>query len=102
MAAEDNAAKYEGYANGEVLVTPQWLEEHLSDPAVRVIEVDVSPAAYDAGHIDGAVLWNVYSNWTATTSSPTGRRSKNSWPVPESARTRPWFSTATHPPWACG
>ncbi len=62
MAAEDNATKYEGYARGEVLVTPRWLEEHLNDPAMRVVEVDVSPAAYDAGHIDGAVLWNVYSD----------------------------------------
>ena len=41
---------------------PQWLDAHLQDPQVRVIEVDVSPAAYDAGHIDGAVLWNVYQD----------------------------------------
>jgi thiosulfate/3-mercaptopyruvate sulfurtransferase len=27
---------------------------------LRVIEVDVSPTEYDTGHIDGAVLWNVY------------------------------------------
>ena len=32
------------------------------DPHVRVIEVDVSPAAYRDGHIDGAVLWNIYSD----------------------------------------
>ena len=62
MAAQDTTTKYEGYVRGEVLVTPQWLEEHLHDPALRVVEVDVSPAAYDAGHIDGAVLWNVYSD----------------------------------------
>ncbi len=41
---------------------PQWLEDHLTDPDVRVVEVDVSPAAYDSGHIDGAVLWNVYTD----------------------------------------
>jgi thiosulfate/3-mercaptopyruvate sulfurtransferase len=29
---------------------------------VRVIEVDVSPAAYDTGHIPGALLWNVYKD----------------------------------------
>jgi thiosulfate/3-mercaptopyruvate sulfurtransferase len=46
----------------EVLVGPQWLEDHLADPRVRVVEVDVSPAAYDRGHIDGAVLWNVYTD----------------------------------------
>ena len=44
------------------LVDPQWLEAHLSDPGVRVVEVDVSPTAYDEGHIDGAVLWNVYAD----------------------------------------
>jgi thiosulfate/3-mercaptopyruvate sulfurtransferase len=45
-----------------VLVDAQWLEAHLSDPDVRVVEVDVSRAAYDEGHIDGAVLWNVYAD----------------------------------------
>jgi thiosulfate/3-mercaptopyruvate sulfurtransferase len=56
MTAQATTTKY------EVLVTPQWLEEHLLEPALRVVEVDVSPAAYDAGHIDGAVLWNIYSD----------------------------------------
>jgi len=45
-----------------VLVTPDWLEDHLWDPTLRLIEVDVSPAAYDEWHIEGAVLWNVYSD----------------------------------------
>ena len=46
---------------GRVLVDPEWLEKHLGDPGVRVVEVDVGPAAYEEGHIQGAVLWNVYS-----------------------------------------
>jgi thiosulfate/3-mercaptopyruvate sulfurtransferase len=62
MAAGQDATKYQGYARSEVLVAPQWLDEHLHDPALRVVEVDVSPAAFDAGHIEGAVLWNVYSD----------------------------------------
>jgi len=45
-----------------VLVDPAWLEARLGDPAVRVVEVDVSRAAYDEWHIDGAVLWNVYAD----------------------------------------
>lgn len=45
-----------------VLVDPDWLAEHLSDPKVRVVEVDVSPAAYNDWHIDGAVLWNIYTD----------------------------------------
>jgi thiosulfate/3-mercaptopyruvate sulfurtransferase len=44
----------------DVLVEPDWLEAHLGDPTVRVVEVDVSAAAYEAGHVEGAVLWNIY------------------------------------------
>jgi thiosulfate/3-mercaptopyruvate sulfurtransferase len=51
-----------GDGGDAVLVDPRWLDAHLHDPQVRVVEVDVSPAAYDAGHIDGAVLWNVYQD----------------------------------------
>ena len=45
-----------------VLVDAAWLQAHLTDPRVRVIEVDVSAAAYNDWHIDGAVLWNVYAD----------------------------------------
>jgi thiosulfate/3-mercaptopyruvate sulfurtransferase len=45
-----------------VLVSPEWLEAHLHDPVVRVVEVDVSSLAYDEWHIDTAVLWNVYQD----------------------------------------
>ena len=48
--------------SGAVLVDPGWLHAHLSDPRVRVVEVDVSRAAYDDWHIDGAVLWNIYAD----------------------------------------
>jgi len=44
------------------LVDAAWLAAHLDDPDVRVIEIDVSAAAYAAWHIDGAVLWNVYTD----------------------------------------
>jgi thiosulfate/3-mercaptopyruvate sulfurtransferase len=44
------------------LAQPEWLAAHLRDPAVRVVEVDVSSRAYDEWHIDGAVLWNVYQD----------------------------------------
>jgi len=42
------------------LVDAAWLDAHLRDPAVRVVEVDVSRRAHDEWHIDGAVLWDVY------------------------------------------
>jgi thiosulfate/3-mercaptopyruvate sulfurtransferase len=46
------------YAHPEVLVSSEWLAEHLADPEVRIVEVDVDTAAYDAGHIPGAVAWS--------------------------------------------
>jgi thiosulfate/3-mercaptopyruvate sulfurtransferase len=39
-----------------------WIASHLNDPSVRFVEVDVSAAAYKAGHIPGAVLWNAYTD----------------------------------------
>jgi thiosulfate/3-mercaptopyruvate sulfurtransferase len=35
---------------------------HLHDPDVRLIEVDVSRVAYDAGHLEGAILWDAYKD----------------------------------------
>ena len=43
-----------GYAK-PVLVSTEWLTEHLSDPHVVVAEVDENPDLYDEGHIPGAV-----------------------------------------------
>jgi thiosulfate/3-mercaptopyruvate sulfurtransferase len=38
-----------------VLVTTQWLAEHLADPGLVVAEVDEDPDLYEEGHIRGAV-----------------------------------------------
>jgi thiosulfate/3-mercaptopyruvate sulfurtransferase len=46
------------YAHPEVLVSTQWVAEHLNDPKIRLVEVDVDTSAYDQGHIAGAVGWN--------------------------------------------
>jgi thiosulfate/3-mercaptopyruvate sulfurtransferase len=43
-----------GYAKA-VLVTTNWLDEHLKDSNVVVAEVDENPDLYDEGHIPGAV-----------------------------------------------
>jgi len=53
-------AREQGYANDTALVSTDWVAEHLNDPAVRLIEVDVDTTAYDQGHIAGAVGFN----WT--------------------------------------
>ena len=57
------------YANPDVLVVTDWLEEHLDDPTIRVIEVDEDTSAYEKGHIRGAVGWN----WTTDLHLPVGR-----------------------------
>ena len=44
-----------------VLVDADWAKAHIDDPNVRFVEVDVDTAAYDEGHIPGAVAWN----WTS-------------------------------------
>ena len=43
-------------------VGPEWIASHSDDPVVRFVEIDVSAAAYNAGHIPGAVLWNAYTD----------------------------------------
>ncbi|HSW94554.1 MAG TPA: sulfurtransferase [Patescibacteria group bacterium] len=47
-----------GYAHPEALVETDWLAEHAGDPNVRVFEVDVDTAAYDQGHVAGAIGLN--------------------------------------------
>ena len=51
-------AENKGYAHPEALVDADWVEAHLNDPKVRLIEVDVDTNAYDQGHISGAVGFN--------------------------------------------
>ena len=38
----------------DVLVDTQWVENHLSDESIRVVEVDENPALYAEAHIPGA------------------------------------------------
>ena len=58
-----------GYAKPDALVETDWLEEHVKDPGIRVIEVDEDTEAYEKGHIDGAVGWN----WTTDLHAKVGR-----------------------------
>ena len=45
----------------DVLVDADWAQQHIGDPSIRFVEVDVDTAAYDEGHIPGAIGWN----WTS-------------------------------------
>jgi len=58
------------YANPEALVSTAWLEQHLEEPDVVVVEVDEDTGLYaDPGHIPGAVLWD----WNADLHHPVQR-----------------------------
>ncbi len=50
------------YAHPSVLVDTQWLENHLNDPNVRIIEVNMSPEPYKNARIPGAVFWNIFTD----------------------------------------
>ena len=43
-----------GYAN-DVLVSTDWVEQHLQDPNIRLVEVDEDILLYETGHAPGAV-----------------------------------------------
>jgi thiosulfate/3-mercaptopyruvate sulfurtransferase len=45
----------DGYANPEVLIETNELQDRLDDPKIAVVEVDEDTGAYDKGHIPGAV-----------------------------------------------
>jgi thiosulfate/3-mercaptopyruvate sulfurtransferase len=61
------------YANPDVLVSTDWLEEHLGDDDIRVIEVDEDTNAYEKGHIRGAVGWD----WNSDLHTAVGRDYKD-------------------------
>jgi thiosulfate/3-mercaptopyruvate sulfurtransferase len=59
----------QAYAHPEVLVTTDWAQQHLNDPDLRFIEVDVDTTAYQQGHIPGAIGFN----WQTQLNDPVRR-----------------------------
>jgi thiosulfate/3-mercaptopyruvate sulfurtransferase len=53
-----------GYVHPEVLVSTQWLTDHLDDPQIRVLESDEDVLLYDMGHIPSAqkIDWHIDLN----------------------------------------
>ncbi len=39
----------------DVLVETDWVEQHLNDESIRIVEVDENPALYTEAHIPGAI-----------------------------------------------
>jgi thiosulfate/3-mercaptopyruvate sulfurtransferase len=45
----------------DVLVSTDWVANHLNEPNTKLVEVDVDTNAYSEGHVPGAIGWN----WTS-------------------------------------
>ncbi len=58
-----------GYAHPEVLVSTEWVVEHLRDPSVRLVQSDEDVLLYETGHIPGAVK----IDWVADLNDPIQR-----------------------------
>ena len=58
-----------GYAHPETLVTTEWVQEHLSDNFVRIVESNEDQLLYSSGHIPGAVQ----IDWTKDLNDPVKR-----------------------------
>jgi thiosulfate/3-mercaptopyruvate sulfurtransferase len=58
-----------GYARPEVLVSTEWVAQHLNDPNVRIIESNEDMLLYPSGHIPGAVQ----VDWAADLNDPVYR-----------------------------
>jgi thiosulfate/3-mercaptopyruvate sulfurtransferase len=50
-----------GYSHPDVLVSTDWVAEHLNDPKVRIIESNEDQLLYPSGHVPGAV----HVDWTS-------------------------------------
>ena len=50
-----------GYAHPDALVSTDWVEQHLNDPKVRIIESNEDTLLYSSGHVPGAV----HVDWTS-------------------------------------
>lgn len=51
----DSSEKFRAYADAAVLVSTEWLADHLDDPGIVVVESDEDVLLYETGHIRGAV-----------------------------------------------
>src|ERR1700750_3069912 len=54
------------YARPDALVETEWLEKHLKDDEIRIVESNEDLLLYDTGHIPGAV----HIDWRADLQDP--------------------------------
>src|SRR5512146_1275466 len=58
-----------GYTTPDVLVSTDWVQEHLNDPQVRIAESNEDPLLYSSNHVPGAVE----VDWTRDLNDPIRR-----------------------------
>src|SRR6185436_16718951 len=58
-----------GYADPSVLVSTEWVAEHLNDPNVRIVESNEDTLLYASGHLPGSV----HVDWTHDLNDPVRR-----------------------------
>ena len=86
-----------GYVEPDVLVSTDWVAEHLDDPSIRLVESNEDPLVYPSGHIPGAVE----VDWTRDLNDQVRRDYLGREGFEALARrigitpTPPWSSTAT-------
>ncbi|MFI2642631.1 sulfurtransferase [Streptomyces sp. NPDC018610] len=56
-------------SRSDVLVDADWLQEHLDDPSIAIVEVDEDTSAYDKNHIKNAIR----IDWTQDLQDPVRR-----------------------------
>ena len=64
-----SAIENRGYIHPDVLVSTDWVAEHMNDPQVRIVESNEDPLLYSTGHIPGAVE----VDWTRDLNDPVRR-----------------------------
>jgi thiosulfate/3-mercaptopyruvate sulfurtransferase len=52
---QDSAPKFQEYTHPEMIVSTEWVAQHLDDPGLVVAESDEDVLLYETGHIPGAV-----------------------------------------------
>jgi thiosulfate/3-mercaptopyruvate sulfurtransferase len=55
VTTAQSAGSGAGYAHPETLVSTQWVQDHLNDTSLRIVEADEDVLLYDIGHVPGAV-----------------------------------------------
>jgi len=63
-APRDNDPRFQQYARPEMLVSTDWLAEHIDHPELAIVESDEDVLLYETGHVPGAlkVDWHMDLN----------------------------------------